>query len=146
MGVGSILHPGVVLEDPRTSIGDDVWISSCCYVDYATIEDHVLVGPKTVLLAGRSHHRMERMDVPIKHQGNPPKRPVRLGRGCWIGANATVMADVGHDAVVGAGSVVTRPVPPFGIVAGNPARLLRMRLDSEISAPTPGPAAVNGRS
>ena len=52
---------------------------------------------------------------------------VKWGNGCWVGANATVMADVGHDAIVGAGSVVTRPVPPFAIVAGNPARVLRMR-------------------
>jgi acetyltransferase-like isoleucine patch superfamily enzyme len=38
-----------------------------------------------------------------------------------------VMADVGTDAIVGAGSVVTKPVAPFSIVAGNPARVLRMR-------------------
>lgn len=41
--------------------------------------------------------------------------------------NSTVMADVGHDAIVGAGSVVTKPVPPFAIVAGNPAKILKMR-------------------
>jgi acetyltransferase-like isoleucine patch superfamily enzyme len=127
IGRNVILHPGVVLEDPRTSFGDDVWISHACYLDYATIGDHVLVGPHAVILAGGRPHQSERVDIPIKLQPNNPKQPVTLGSGCWVGANATVMADVGHDAIVGAGSVVTRPVPPFAVVAGNPARVLRMR-------------------
>jgi acetyltransferase-like isoleucine patch superfamily enzyme len=127
IGKNVILHPGVVLEDPRTTFGDDVWISHECYLDYATIEDHVLVGPHAVILAGGHPHQIERVDIPIKLQPNNPKQPIVLGKGCWIGANATVMADVGHDAIVGAGSVVTRAVPPFAIVAGNPARVLRLR-------------------
>jgi len=127
IGQNVILHPGVVLEDPRTSFGEDVWVSHACYLDYAIIGDHVLVGPHAVILAGRHPHQAERLDIPIKLQPNNPKQPVSLGNGCWIGANATVMADVGHDAIVGAGSVVTRAVPPLAIVAGNPARVLRMR-------------------
>jgi len=63
----------------------------------------------------------------VKHQGNWPKNPLVIGDGVWIGANATIMADVGHDAIVGAGSVVTKPVPPYAIVAGNPARIIRDR-------------------
>jgi acetyltransferase-like isoleucine patch superfamily enzyme len=127
IGRNVILHSGVVLEDPRTSFGDDVWVSNGCYLDYATVGDHVLVGPHAVILAGGRLHQTARLDLPIKLQPNNPKQPVSLGSGCWIGANATVMADIGHDAIVGAGSVVTRPVPPFAIVAGNPARVLKMR-------------------
>ncbi len=121
------LHFGVSIEDARTSFGNDIWISIGTYIDYAIIEDHVLIGQHAVLLAGKGHHNIDRLDIPIKHQGNPPKEPITIGHGAWIGANATVMADVGHDAIVGAGSVVTKPVPPFAIVAGNPARLIRMR-------------------
>ena len=127
IGKDAILHFGVILEDPRTTIGSDVWISSGCYIDYAHIGDSVLIGPQAVLLAGGRHHRFEDLDVPIKQQGNPPKQPLRIDHGTWIGANATVMANVGHDAIVGAGSVVTRHVPPYAVVAGNPARILRMR-------------------
>jgi acetyltransferase-like isoleucine patch superfamily enzyme len=127
VGADVVLHFGVRLEDARTTIGHDVWISGGCYLDYVEIEDSVLVGPHAVILSGGRHHRFDRLDVPIKQQGNPPKEPIRLGRGAWIGANATVLADVGHDAIVGAGSVVTRPVPPYAVVAGNPARVLRMR-------------------
>lgn len=127
IGKDVVLHHGVSIEDARTSFGEDVWVSVGSYIDYAVIEDHVLIGQHVVLLAGKNHHRTERLDVPIKQQGNPPKQPITIGRGAWIGANATVMADVGHDAIVGAGSVVTKPVPPLAIVAGNPARVLKMR-------------------
>ncbi|HRJ88834.1 MAG TPA: DapH/DapD/GlmU-related protein [Pyrinomonadaceae bacterium] len=127
IGADVVLHHGSVIDDARTSIGNDVWISVNCYLDYAVIEDHVLIGQHVVLLAGRNHHNIDRLDIPIKQQGNPPKEPITIGHGAWIGANATVMASVGHDAIVGAGSVVTKDVPPFAIVAGNPARLIRMR-------------------
>ncbi|MGQ0543112.1 MAG: acyltransferase [Blastocatellia bacterium] len=127
VGDNVVLHFGVSIEDERTSFGNDVWVSVGSYIDYAIIEDHVLIGQHVVLLAGKGHHNIGRLDIPIKKQGNPSKEPITIGHGAWIGANATVMADVGHDAIVGAGSVVTKPVPPFAIVAGNPARLIRMR-------------------
>jgi acetyltransferase-like isoleucine patch superfamily enzyme len=129
IGTDVILNFGVILEDPHTSIGDDVWISVGTYVDYAEIGDSVLIGQRAVLLSGRRHHHFDRLDIPIKQQGNPPKEPLLIGSGVWIGAHATVMADVGHDAIVGAGAVVTKPVPPYAIVGGNPARILRMRGD-----------------
>jgi acetyltransferase-like isoleucine patch superfamily enzyme len=127
VGRDAVLHFGVTIEDPRTRIGDNVWVSSRCYLDYVDIGDAVLIGPQAVLLAGGNPHRSDRLDIPIKDQGNLAKEPLRIGRGAWIGAHATVMAEVGHDAIVGAGAVVTRPVPAYAVVAGNPARRLRMR-------------------
>ena len=58
----------------------------------------------------RTAPRMSRR--PIRDQERP-KTLVRVGAGAWIGSVAVVMADVGHDSVVGAGAVVTRPVPPL---------------------------------
>jgi virginiamycin A acetyltransferase len=127
VGQTAVLHFGVSLEDARSTIGENVWIGVRSYLDYVEIGDSVLIGPQAVLLAGGRQHNFDRLDIPIKNQGNPPKEPLRIGHGAWIGANATVLADVGHDAIVGAGSVVTRAVPPHAIVAGNPARILRMR-------------------
>lgn len=123
----SVLHFGVIIEDARTRIGSDVWVSSNTYIDYANIGDHVLIGQQAIILAGANQHNSDRIDMPIKLQGNPPKFPVNIGNGAWIGANATIMADIGNDAIVGAGSVVTKPVPPFAIAVGNPAKVLRMR-------------------
>ena len=53
--------------------------------------------------------------------------PIRIGRGTWIGAGAIILPGVtiGERSIVGAGSVVTKDVPPLSIVAGNPARLIR---------------------
>ncbi len=99
IGEDVVLHQGVMIDDPRTSFGKDIWVSVGSYIDYAIIEDHVLIGQHVVLLAGKGHHNTDRLDIPIKQQGNPPKEPIVIGHGAWIGANATVMADVGHDAI-----------------------------------------------
>ncbi len=67
-----------------------------------------------------------------------PLATLVIGDDVWIGHNATLLpgvGSVGRGAVIGAGAVVTRPVPPYAIVAGNPARLVRMRF---------GPAAIAG--
>lgn len=126
-GAGIILNHGTSIGDRRTRIGADVWMSRDVYVEYALVEDHVLIGPGAIILAGRHHHRADDVDVPIKLQGNNPLVPVSIGEGAWIGANATVMADVGAHAIVGAGAVVLKPVAAYAIVGGNPARFIRDR-------------------
>jgi acetyltransferase-like isoleucine patch superfamily enzyme len=118
---------GATIAEAETRIGADVWIGPYCFVDLADIGDQVLIAPHVCVLAGGHHHRIDRLDLPIRLQGNNPLCRTRIGDGAWIGANAVVMADVGDGAVVGAGSVVTRPVPPYAIVAGNPARVIRYR-------------------
>jgi chloramphenicol O-acetyltransferase type B len=57
-----------------------------------------------------------------------------IGNDVWIGSRAIVLSGVsiGDGAVVGAGSVVTKPVPPYAIVAGNPAKLIRFRFEEPI--------------
>jgi acetyltransferase-like isoleucine patch superfamily enzyme len=61
-------------------------------------------------------------------------RPLTIGHDAWIGANAIITPGcdtIGIGAVVGAGSVVTKSVPDFAIVAGNPAKLIRYRFDAK---------------
>ena len=64
-----------------------------------------------------------------------PARPVRIGRGAWIGFDCCVLPGVtiGEGAVVGARSVVAADVAPFTIVAGNPARVIRRLTDEEMA-------------
>jgi len=64
-----------------------------------------------------------------------PKNPVtRIGCDVWIGDNASVMTGVslGHGAIVGLGAVVLKDVPPYAIVTGNPARILRYRFSEDV--------------
>ncbi len=65
-----------------------------------------------------------------------PQLQTRIGNDVWIGEGAYIKAgvQVGHGAIVGMGSVVTRDVAPYAIVAGNPARVIRMRFDEKTIA------------
>jgi acetyltransferase-like isoleucine patch superfamily enzyme len=75
---------------------------------------------------GGSQHGIERLDVPIREQPGTWVR-VTIGRDSWIGDRAIVLADVGKHCVVGAGSVVTKPLPDYAIAVGSPARVIRYR-------------------
>jgi acetyltransferase-like isoleucine patch superfamily enzyme len=71
----------------------------------------------------------------LSHCETLPPRPLLIGDDAWIGANAIVLpgcSRIGRGAVVGAGSVVTRDVPDFAVVAGNPARVIRERFPPEM--------------
>lgn len=90
-----------------------------------TIEDDVLLGSGVHVYV--SNHRYDDTSKPIIDQGHMPGIPVVLEVGCWIGANAILLPGVtiGRNAVVGAGSIVTRSVPPRVLAAGNPAAIVR---------------------
>ena len=89
-----------------------------------TIGDHVLLAPHVVLSG--LNHSFEDVTRPISQQPTLTKAIV-IEEGAWIGANSVVTAGVhiGRNAVVAGGSVVTRDVPDFAVVAGNPARIVK---------------------
>ena len=69
------------------------------------------------------------LDPVIRNGTRGPElgKPITVGEDCWIGGNVVILPGVkiGTGATIGAGSVVTRDVPPFHVVAGNPAKVLR---------------------
>jgi len=125
-GRNVVIEFGAVFIYRDISIGDNVTINRYSVIHHCDIGSYALVGEHAVLLSGSRQHDIDRTDTPMALQRGRKKR-IALGDDCWIGAHAVVMEDVGRGAIVGAGAIVTRPVPELMIVAGNPARPVRRR-------------------
>ncbi len=142
IGKGVILGQNTMLRCKGGSIhiGENVGFGANCAV-YAgegnTIDIGVngLIAPYVYIGSGRYH--FDRTDIPIVEQGPAPLGGCRIGDGVWLGLRATVIdgADIGRDAIVSAGSVVTETLPPFCIAAGSPSRVIRYREDTATDAP-----------
>jgi acetyltransferase-like isoleucine patch superfamily enzyme len=125
--------------------GGHITIGSYCYVgEYSkvwsakelTIGDRVLIAHNTSIFDSNTHPvnaaKRHQQFVDIITTGHPTdidlnEEPVTIEDDVWIGCNCVVLKGVtiGRGAVVGAGSVVTKSVPPYVVVAGNPARIVR---------------------
>lgn len=106
-------------------LGDRVFINfNCTILDCARIdiEDDVLIAPNVSFYAA-THP----LDPVVRVSLLEMARPIRIERAAWIGGSAILLpgVTVGAESVVGAGSVVTRDVPPRTVVTGNPARVIR---------------------
>jgi virginiamycin A acetyltransferase len=117
---------GTLFSSANARLDENVYVGPRCHLGLVHLERDVLVGAGVHITSGATTHGTEDVSRPIRDQERP-KTLVRVGAGAWIGSVAVVMADVGHDSVVGAGAVVTRPVPPLVMVAGVPARVIRER-------------------
>ncbi|ACK73838.1 transferase hexapeptide repeat containing protein (plasmid) [Gloeothece citriformis PCC 7424] len=114
--------------DGKCIIGNHVWIGPQSYFDARDliIEDFVGWGPGAKVL-GSSHTGVP-INIPII-KTDLEMKPVKIEAEADIGMNAVILPGVtiGKGSIVGAGSVVTKDVPPFAIVAGIPARFFRWR-------------------
>jgi UDP-2-acetamido-3-amino-2,3-dideoxy-glucuronate N-acetyltransferase len=118
-------------------IGRRCKISSHTFIcEGVIIEDEVFVG-HNVTFINDLYPRATNADGALQTEADWECIPTRIKRGASIGSGATLLAGitVGEHALVGAGSVVTRDVPPWTVVAGNPARILR-RLESLETCPS----------
>ncbi|WP_231878606.1 DapH/DapD/GlmU-related protein [Agromyces sp. NDB4Y10] len=143
------MHGNVVLEDGvhvgrgamvrslhRLRVGAGTHIGRNCTIEVSgEIGRHVLMAA-SVAIVGRDDHAIDEVGVPITKSTWIGERPstlrdeVTIGDDVWIGYGAIVLSGVriGDGAIIAAGSVVTRDVPDFAIVAGNPARRVGDRL------------------
>jgi len=117
---------GTVFSKRGARIGRRAYVGTHCNLGLVTLEDDVLLASHVDVLSGAAQHRFDRLDVPVREQGGTVQR-VTIGRDAWIGERSIVMADVGAQCVVGAGSIVTKPLPPRAIAVGAPAKVVGWR-------------------
>jgi acetyltransferase-like isoleucine patch superfamily enzyme len=123
---GCCISFGTVFSHPTAEIGRDVYIGVYGCLGAVTLEDDVLLSSHVSIANGSGQHGIDRLDVPIREQpGTWPR--VTIGRDSWISDRSVILANVGRHCVVGAGSLVTRPIPDYAIAVGNPARVIRCR-------------------
>lgn len=106
-----------VLIENDVTIGDDVTIKSGVYLwDGIVIENKVFIGPNATFTNDKNPRSKKYLEKYLK---------TTVEEGASIGANATILPGLtlGRYCMVGAGSVVTKDVPPYSIVVGNPARI-----------------------
>ena len=129
-GENLIVLQGVWMFCPeKIGLGNDVTIAGDVKINAGgglTAGDDVLIGPDTKIWT--QNHRFDDPTKPIPEQGWTYK-PVIIGNDVWVAAHCVILPGViiGDHAVVGAGSVVTKAVPEWAVVAGNPAKIVKYR-------------------
>jgi acetyltransferase-like isoleucine patch superfamily enzyme len=91
--------------------------------------EHDVILSSSVLIHDHAH-AYEDITLPIRAQGVTPGGRIRIEQGCWIGNGASIMCNsgvlvIGRNSVIGAEAVITKSVPPYSVVVGNPGRLVK---------------------
>jgi maltose O-acetyltransferase len=110
------------------TIGDYSGIGINCWIrGDLQIGSYVMMGPQCIIYA--VDHVTSNLETPMCFQGMAPTKPVVIENDVWIGSRVTILKNVcvGSGAIIAAGAVVTKDVPPMAIVGGNPARVIRYR-------------------
>ena len=126
--IGDETKIGAFVEIQRGArVGRRVKVSSHSFIcEGVTIEDEVFVG-HGVMFINDKYPRSSNPDGSLQTEGDWELSPTLVKRRASIGSNATILCGltIGEGAIIGAGSVVTKDVQPFTIVAGNPAKVIR---------------------
>jgi acetyltransferase-like isoleucine patch superfamily enzyme len=117
------------LSHPDTEIGAHAYIGPFVNLGLCSIGDHTLLGNGVHVMSGFSQHHFSDLHRPIQEQGGTLTK-VKVGEDCWIGNRAIIGADIGLKSIVGAGSLVHKPIPEFSIAYGNPAKVVRDRREN----------------
>lgn len=115
----------------KLSVGNNSGLGVNCQLQgKITIGDNVMMGPEVYIYT--TNHEFSRMDIPICQQGYQDEKPVVIEDNVWIGSRVTILPGVtiGTGSVIGTGAVVTKNMPPFSIIAGTPAKVIKKRGES----------------
>lgn len=122
----STIEYGTIFSKAGARIDDGAYIGPRCHLGLVHIESAALLAAGVHVPSGGRTHGSADATIVIRDQPGE-LREVTIGRGAWIGSAAVVLADVGEGTIVGAGAVVTSPLPPMVVAGGVPARIIRQR-------------------
>lgn len=141
MSQGTYVASGSFI-DPQAIIGRRTRINAASHIGKCTIGSYCAIGGRLVVrssnhdmrflnLQGFAQHKFLRAKVPVTGKD---KGDVEIGHGVWIGDSVIVLpgAKIGNGAVIGAGAVVTKPIPDYAIAVGNPAKVVKFRYPEEV--------------
>lgn len=99
------------------------------------IGKYCMLGPEVVFYT--KNHSFSRTDIPMCEQGFSDIKPIIIEDDCWIGRRVIILPGVtiGKGSIIGAGAVVTKDIPSYSVAVGNPARVVKSRLDNSIRKP-----------
>ena len=112
----------------RCEIGDNSGIGMNSHLyGKVVIGDNVMMGPECIIYT--QNHAFDRTDIPMCLQGFQEEKTVIIGNDVWIGGRVIILPGVhiGNGCIIGAGAVVTKDVPDYAIVGGNPAKIIKTR-------------------
>ncbi len=115
-----------LLSHSNIDIGQHVYIGAQCNIGSCSIGADCLLGSGVHVLSGKYQHQITDVNIEIRNQPGRFEKIV-IGNNCWIGNNSTVMAAVGSNTIIAAGSVVVNDIPANSIAAGNPAKVIKLR-------------------
>jgi len=122
---------GTIFSKAAARIESGAYIGPRCHIGTAHIGRDVLIGAGTHIPSGADTHGTNDTTKSFKdQQGN--LTVVRIGEGSWIGSNCVVMADIGTRCVIGAGAVVTKPIPNDCTAVGVPAKVIASKVTAEV--------------
>ncbi len=115
----------------QITIGDRSGLGENCRIGGSVaIGNDVMMGLNVTIWT--QNHNFSNTDIPMNQQGFKPEQPVTIHDDVWIGSHVIILAGVtiGRGAILAAGAIVTKNVPEYAIVGGNPAKIIKFRKSS----------------
>ena len=115
---------GTFFSHSDAVVEDGVYIGAYCVIGRTQIGARTQIACNVHILSGAHQHKRGD-DGSIEGAESGTFEEIKIGADCWIGTSAIVMAEVGERTTIGAGSVVTKPIPPHSVAVGIPATVVK---------------------
>lgn len=133
IGENSIVKRGSFFQKDKLKIGSNVYLGPDSYIHAGGgvfIDNGTVIGPKVKIWS--VNHDYNNFDM-LPYNRNVIKSKVFIGKGCWIGLDVRICPNIkiGNGVVIAMGSVITKDIPDFCVVGGNPAKVIKKRYTND---------------